>query len=506
MLEDSVPYFYIQLHEIVKELAHKCYEDGIVPIYTDQEYRQAVQSQCELLQQQGKPVNTGSEQVGFSISQLHEASSFLHNDGKSTNATHDRLWLSITSVLISTGFLFQYADTAKNEYIYCVNPQWLCMTLSRVATERRKDGHFKNGKSFFHDNTYSIFCILVTMFIFLLPGFGYREEVLEIFNIPFSGKNGRFVSELGKFLEKLEVILSLDADRILIPSFLPQMEDKACPILQERDQHHTTPGEKNEDISLSLISFSLVTLEQKSLMRYYILPFIPHDLFPKLIARATGSSMLKEFGSKLSNVIASDQRLEGNLNWLCWRNGIKCVWNHLEILTIAPVATTVAGTRETYIISSLGPQKVERQHGIEINVTVLPQEIFNSKLDAFPTIASSLATWLLQQAVQYVDSVFNDWYEAFGRTRGFELSLISSASPCPLCHSATVSKQTEQGSEEIQQYMFSSIYCARVVTENKDLSCPIHGKVPMIDVAPDLVRKVNMQKKLYVLYCNSFLH
>lgn len=84
MLEDSVPYFYIQLHEIVKELAHKCCEDGVVPIYTDQEYRQAVQLQCEQLQQQGKPVNTSSEQVGFSTLQLHEASSFLHNDGKST--------------------------------------------------------------------------------------------------------------------------------------------------------------------------------------------------------------------------------------------------------------------------------------------------------------------------------------------------------------------------------------------------------------------------------------
>ena len=311
----------------------------------------------------------------------------------------------------------------------------------------------------------------------------------KIFENAFSGKNGRFVYALGQFMQKLEVILPLDAERLLMPSFLPQTEDSACIVLH-RDEQGTAALGKREDISLSLISFSLVTLEQKSLMRYYILPFVPQDFFPRLIARVTGGSIRKEFGDKLVMFLASNQKLEGTLNWLCWRSGIKLVWNQLEILTVTAMTFPLNVKRTTYIISSSGPKKVERQHGVEINATILPQDIFNNKLDAITTIATSLSTWLLQQAVQYIESVFNDWYETFGRSRGFELSLINSASPCPHCHSITLSNKDPQGAEETQQhYMFSSIFCAGVVTENKELICPTHGKVPMIDVAPDLVRQ-----------------
>ena len=299
----------------------------------------------------------------------------------------------------------------------------------------------------------------------------------KIFESAFSGKNGHCVKRLGQFMQKLEVILPLDAERLLMPSFLPQTEDSACIVLH-RDEQGTAALGKSEDIS---------TFEQKSLVRYYILPFVPQDFFPRLIARVTGSLIRKEFGDKLVAFLAGNQKLEGTLNWLCWRSGIKLVWNQLEILTVTAMTFPLNVKRTTYNISSSGPKKVERQHGVEINVAILPQDIFNGKLDAITTITTSLSTWLLQQAVQYIESVFNDWYETFGRSRGFELSLINSASPCPHC---TSSNNTPQGPEEMQQqYMFSSIFCARVVTENKELMCPTHGKVPMIDVAPDLVRQ-----------------
>ena len=318
-------------------------------------------------------------------------------------------------------------------------------------------------------------------FLLLSKGFVYREDLREIFKTAFTGKNGHFVYELGKFMEKLEVIIPFNTERILIPSLLPPTEDSAC-IVQSKDDQEAG---KSEDVSLPLISFSLVTLEQKSLVRYYILPFIPHDFFPRLIARITGSSILKEFADRLFKVV-SGSTTEGMLNWHCWRNGIKFVWNQLEILTITPATFSLSDTK---VISSSGPHKVEWQHRIEINVIVLPHEVINSKLASTPTIATSLATWLLQQAVQYIESVFSDWYEAFGRSRGFELSLINSASPCPLCHSVALGNSAPQGSEETR-YMFSSIFCARVVTENKELVCPTHGKVAIVDVAPDLVRQV----------------
>ena len=147
MLEDTVPHFYIQLHDIIRELAHKCHTDGIVPIYTDQEYQQAVQLQCELLLQQGKPAFTGPEKMRFSISQLHEASTFLHNDGKIVQE-HKVCQVFDAFLFLSIGMLFQYEDSAKNEYIYCVNPQWLCLTLTKVISEKQEDLHFKNGESF----------------------------------------------------------------------------------------------------------------------------------------------------------------------------------------------------------------------------------------------------------------------------------------------------------------------------------------------------------------------
>eukprot|EP00731_Ephydatia_muelleri_P039325 Em1412g1a len=173
--------------------------------------------------------------------------------------------------------------------------------------------------------------------------------------------------------------------------------------------------------------------------------------------------------------------LEGP-RWHCWRSGLKLVWNHVEILKIVPVDCPLPGHKYHRMISGRGIQEMELPKGIEIRVCVVPEECIVQRNWRTEGRHVSVATWLLQKGVECVRSVLDDWYEVFGKKRGIEYSVLNTASPCPACLRVT----TMEDSTNKPLYFFSSPYCALVVAERRSLECPLHGKLSVGDIAPDL--------------------
>ena len=307
-------------------------------------------------------------------------------------------------------------------------------------------------------------------------------------------------------MEKFEVILFLDDDRLVIPSLLPQDESKSCPVFSRT----ANPVTCEDDVSVRFESVPHTPIGETPhpmLVRYYLLPFVPNGFFARVIARFMSTNMI-EYIQKSLHSGPLDDGLTNQTHWKCWRGGIIIVWHHMEIFRIAPITFPLPGTKKTCLISSEGDKPVETSKGVEIKVSVLPEEICVNS-NAFPNERFNLnvstycrATWLLHQATTIVNSVFEDWYEVFDRDKTFDLMNLT-ANTCPECFKTVYRsecgrcmpmrrKQSNTPSTSPQHssgvfYMFSSPYCCRVIADGHlELECPAHGKLDINDIAPDL--------------------
>ena len=152
------------------------------------------------------------------------------------------------------------------------------------------------------------------------------------------------------------------------------------------------------------------------------------------------------------------------------------------------------GSEATYIITSSGHEAVTMPSGIEVRAIPL---LASRGGDSMPGSTGHMraATWLLQQAIECIDSIFDDWYAAFGRQRGFKLSTIQQGVPCRMCETQRLalsapcciadipSKKNAEGNF----YLFSSPICAHAVAVTQVLQCPIHGSINVREMAPDIV-------------------
>ena len=320
-------------------------------------------------------------------------------------------------------------------------------------------------------------------------------------------------------MEKFEIILFLDERRLLVPSLLPPDESKSCPIFSG-----AISAKLSEEDSL-LLDYTphtphtpLCQTPHPFLVRYYLLPFVPNGFIARLTARLMSTDMI----DYIQNSLVSgplDDRLSNQAHWKCWRDGIVITWHHMEIFRIAPVTFPLLGTTETHLISSEGDRPVKTSKGIEIKVAILPEEI-NIKSNFFPNERSNLSTstncraaWLLHQATTIVNSVFEDWYEVFAKDKSIDYDNLT-ANPCTECSEFVCKLEREALTTTLKDqqvgpgcdpstasphphssnsvhyifYMFTSPYCCRAVADgNLDLNCPIHGKLDLNTVAPDLV-------------------
>ena len=357
--------------------------------------------------------------------------------------------------------------------------------------------------------------------------------------------NCDIVTEFLTLMQKFEVILMLDKQRLLIPSLLPKNQQESCIVF---------PKSVSMDVLEMTCCFEelskqpyapMCKLPHPILVRFYLLPFVPNGFFPRLIARLMGSNIMEHLLKSLTTGPLDSHHIFNLIHWQCWRNGVILIWNHFEIFRIAPLIYPLPGTTSAHVISNSGESDVETLKGIEVKVAILPETCIKTcsiipNKDNVPNKGKCLATWLLHQVSDLVDSVFDDWYEVFARRKSYELSVRSTVNPCTLCFknviaaevAATTGCNTSKDLEfstshadfeviseratKMVLYMFSSPYCALVQAEGQKLECPTHGKLTVTEVAPDLVskymeyfiqRNVFMDlfvEKFTVLYCLLF--
>ena len=323
-----------------------------------------------------------------------------------------------------------------------------------------------------------------------------------------------FIPDFISLMQKFEVVLLLDKERLLIPSLLPSSEDNTCVVLPCTTVVETSEVDLHTLQDLSRQPFAgISSLTMRIIGRFYLLPFVPNGFFPHLIARIISSKITAYFLLSLLTSAVTDQlSVFNNLHWRCWRGGIMLLWRHMEIFRIAPTTLPPEGVDNMVVISSSGRTELKHdQKALEIKVACLPEQqlVHNEHLPDDPSKSRSemLATWLLQQATEIIDSVFNDWYEPFTRRKGFDMSAVEQVCPCVECLRCSLTNQYKlQTSIVVQKplaedeydvidhyswkhyFLFSSPYCVFMASRGSSLLCPEHGEVTVDLIAPDLVR------------------
>ena len=322
-------------------------------------------------------------------------------------------------------------------------------------------------------------------------------------------------------MQKFEVMLQLDSNRLLIPSLLPDNETTPFIIMPQNTSH------KDDTARQSSTEFHLeppapIIFFPDVLVRYMLLPYVPNGFFPRLIARVLSSDLAAQVQASLSRGPLDDAHILNCVHWKCWRSGISLIWNHLEILRIAPLRFPLPNSRGATLISSLKEhQEREMLKGVEIMVAVLPEEqmlgcpiLPTSRCDSRCKKNRCMSTWLLQRAVELSDLVMEDWYEVFGFRRGIENFINSVATPCPECFKSCHKPRERLASHSPDSamsepdthlskplHMFSIPFCCLQLRSEGRVTCPAHGGMDVALVAPDLVR---LTQQLHDAWCQGF--
>lgn len=339
-----------------------------------------------------------------------------------------------------------------------------------------------------------------------------------------------FLHDFVSLMQKFEVVLLLDKDRILIPSLLPADRKEAC-IVFPLSVSVNPDSLCCMDELMKQGCASITHLHMKVFARYYLLPFVPNGFFPRLIARIIGSKISTCF-TEVVPLHHSHDNLYNSIHWRPWRNGIILIYHHMEVLRISTLSLSNLEAARVYISSSKGRRLLESCGGIEIMVATLPESVVTGeseylRFDKDKSRSHALSVWILRQLTEITDSVFEDWYEGFARRKGFDYRTIQQASPCPDCLSRyfrlTASKHSplkktstlsrpspppstgvrhtspsrrystdymdflEQQSRSRDLHLFGSSFCVLMSSEFKHVECVEHGSIPVSEVAPDLV-------------------
>lgn len=302
------------------------------------------------------------------------------------------------------------------------------------------------------------------------------------------------IKELVSLMQKFEVAHLLNNKYILIPSLLPSDESSACIVSSSCSSYNSASSFRGTTtVSIQTFSGPNVSI----FVRYYLLPFIPNGFFPRVIARILGSDISEFFSEHLSD--------NGkNLHWQCWRTGIVLVIGSMEVVRISPVRLPMANVDDIVLISSSSHHEIllnDHNSIIQVVVSIFPEKLVHDT-NAVQNESIDIAIWILQKLIDIIDSVFDDWYDAFARINGFDSEAVKQASPCTKClqQTATHTKDHQESSistitSQLSSYissqrtlhLFSSPFCVVVASRNKCLTCPVHGPIRVSDVSPDLV-------------------
>ena len=86
-----------------------------------------------------------------------------------------------------------------------------------------------------------------------------------------------FIPDFISLMQKFEVVLLLDKERLLIPSLLPSSEDNTCVVLPCTTVVETSEVDLHTLQDLSRQPFAgISSLTMRIIGRFYLLPFVPN--------------------------------------------------------------------------------------------------------------------------------------------------------------------------------------------------------------------------------------
>ena len=377
----------------------------------------------------------------------------------------------------------------------------------------------------------------------LLIGFIGRNELSHVLG------PREHVDTCISLMQKFEVLFELDSNRYLIPSLLPVAEEQSCVIFPRSLKVTVQPP-------ANITSVPAIPMGSHSncLVRFFMLPFIPNGMFPRLSARMIATEVIEHVLSSLKvHQLVDDQQFINRPHWRVWRSGIMLVWRHIQIFRIVPMKLPLPGINVVHVIQpkelvqSLSEHRnVYEGDSLMVQVDILPDNAFTNN-----TTGLQMATWLLQQAVEQINSLFENWYEEFALKRNIDIT-VAAADPCPYCMKVVYehwapdqyaaqkrlvdepkaqeeakAKEKEKNStltrsralsielgtrartttdvlevptstpgrlyglNESVLYMFSVKLSAVAVMEETVLTCPSHGAITINQIAPDMVSASN---------------
>ena len=316
--------------------------------------------------------------------------------------------------MVALGILLHYDEGRLSDF-YFVDPQWLCSMLAKVIAVPEVNSLHKNGVYVVY--LYCIFCTIV-----ILTGFIGRTELNRI----FSGWS--HVSECIELMQNFDLLFELDNSLYLIPSLLPPFEFQSCVIYprsfkidNSRFADKLTPG-----------TAAPMGSHSNCLVRLLMLPFIPNGMFHRLSARLIATNVIEQFLSSLKIPPLPDDQIS-QPHWRVWRNGITLVYCNMQIFRVVPMDIPLPGVDVVRVLQPLELQQ-SAGHGNAYKGVSIMVQIGNLSDDVFNESTSGLqmSTWLLQQAAEQINSVFEDWYEEFAWKRSIDLNVVA-ADPCPQC-------------------------------------------------------------------------
>ena len=257
----------------------------------------------------------------------------------------------------------------------------------------------------------------------LLIGFIGRTELSRVLS------PREHVDTCISLMQKFEVLFELDSNRYLIPSLLPVAEEQSCVIFPRSLKVTVQPPANITSVPAPMGSHS------NCLVRFFMLPFIPNGMFPRLSARMIATEVIEHVLSSLKvDQLVDDQQFINRPHWRVWRGGIMLVWRHIQIFRIVPMKLPLPGIDVVHVIQpkelvqSLSEHRnVYEGDSLMVQVDILPDNAFTNN-----TTGLQIATWLLQQAVEQINSVFENWYEEFAWKRNIDIT-VAAADPCPHC-------------------------------------------------------------------------
>jgi len=229
-------------------------------------------------------------------------------------------------------------------------------------------------------------------------------------------------------MHKFDLLFEMADSQYLIPSLLPPTESQSC-VIFPRSLKISDPRFADKVLLGTAIPMGP---QSNCLVRFLMLPFIPNGMFPRLSARLIATDVIEHVLSCMKTTsLGDDQDYIKKPHWRVWRNGITLVHRHMQIFRIVPIDIPLPGVDMVHVMQSMEVQQLPCyiQEGVSIMVQVsnLSDDVFNEKSNGL-----QMATWLLQQAVEQINSVFEDWYEEFAWKRSIDLNVVA-ADPCPQC-------------------------------------------------------------------------